>query len=443
MEQISRSSRTVGAVAALAAVVLTACGDPQTDDGAIAFVNVNVVPMDANRVLTGQTVVVRDGRIAEMGPASSVDVPSNAVEVDGSGKYLMPGIAEMHGHVFTTDVITPEVAETFPELYVLTGVTTVRTMAGSPWQFELRDRIESGALIGPHIYTASPSLNGNSVNEVEHAHQLVREHHAAGYDLLKVHPGLSRAEYDAIVETAAELGIRVAGHVSKDVGIRRALEARQGVDHLDGYYIEAGADDATMAELARVTKEAGVYNAPTMDLWKTVLGVYQTEELSQRAELRYMLPALVEQWVTQTAGIVQNAVANRAEANRELAARDRMLKALHAAGAKLLLGSDSPQIFSVPGFSLTHELPAMVDAGVPTYAALEAATRNAAEYFGEEDEFGTVEVGKRADLILVEGNPLDDIRNVHRQAGVMVRGHWIPKSEIEERLERIATLVAR
>jgi len=156
-----------------------------------------------------------------------------------------------------------------------------------------------------------------------------------------------------------------------------------------------------------------------------------------------MLPALVEQWVTQTAGIVQNAVANRAEANRELAARDRMLKALHAAGAKLLLGSDSPQIFSVPGFSLTHELPAMVDAGVPTYAALEAATRNAAEYFGEEDEFGTVEVGKRADLILVEGNPLDDIRNVHRQAGVMVRGHWIPKSEIEERLERIATLVAR
>ncbi len=442
MEQISRSSRTVGAVAA-AVVFLAACGGAADQDEAIAFVNVNVVPMDANHVLTDQTVVVRDGRIAEMGPASSVDVPRNAVEVDGSGKYLMPGIAEMHGHVFTTDVITPEVAETFPELYVLTGVTTVRTMAGSPWQFELRDPIESGALIGPHIYTASPSLNGNSVNDVEHAHQLVREHHAAGYDLLKVHPGLSRAEYDAIVETAAELGIRVAGHVSEDVGIRRALEARQGVDHLDGYYIEAGADDATMAELAQITKEAGVYNAPTMDLWKTVLGVYQTEELSQRAELRYMLPALVEQWVTQTAGIVQNAVANRAEANRELVARDRMLSALHQAGAKLLLGSDSPQIFSVPGFSLTHELPAMVDAGVPPYAALEAATRNAAEYFGEEDEFGTVEVGKRADLILVEGNPLDDIRNVHRQAGVMVRGLWIPKSEIEERLERIATLVAQ
>ena len=118
--------------------------------------------------------------------------------------------------------------------------------------------------------------------------------------------------------------------------------------------------------------------------------------------------------------------------------RDRILQALHRAGAGLILGADSPQVYSVPGFSLAHEMRAMVQAGVPTYAVLESATKNPAAFFGREAEFGTVEVGKRADLILVEGNPLEDIRNVHRQAGVMVRGRWLSKDEIQQRLDEIA-----
>jgi len=421
---------------------LWACGGEVNAEGGIAFTNVSVVPMDSERVLSDQTVLVQGDRIVEVGPASEVEVPRGAVRVDGMGKYLMPGIAEMHGHVFMTDIITEDVAVTFPELYVLTGVTTVRTMGGSPWQFELRDRIERGEFLGPYLYTASPSLNGQTVNDADHGRQLVQEYHAAGYDLLKVHPGLTQASYAAIVETAAELDIRVAGHVSEDVGVRGALDAHQGIDHLDGYYLESGSDEAVMAELARITADQGVYNAPTQDLWKSILGRYTSDELMARDELKYMPRALVEQWAAQTAQMLAPALANPAEAERELVARDRMLVALYDAGAKLVLGSDSPQIFSVPGFSLIHELPAMVEAGLSEYAALEAATRNSAEYFDDLDEYGTVTEGKRADFILAHGNPLEDIRNVHRQAGVMVRGQWIPEEEIRERLARIEEAVS-
>ena len=394
-----------------------------------AFVDVSVIPMDTERIVSGQTVLVRDGRIAAVGPVADVDVPSEAVRIDGRGKYLMPGIAEMHGHVFFNQSISEEVALTFPELYVLSGVTTIRVMSGTPWQFELRDKIASGELVGPTMYTASPSLNANSVDGVDHGISLVRQHHAAGYDLLKIHPGLERDEYDGIVHTAAELGIRVAGHVSEAVGVRRALEASQGIDHLDGYYVEAGDDDAKMAELAQITVRQNVYNAPTMDLWKTLLGGQDAQTLRQRAELRYMPPALVDQWTRQVESFQQSAAQQPDEARREIAARDRMLKALYDAGAKLILGSDSPQIFSVPGFSLVHELPAMVEAGVPAYGILEAATRNAAEYFDDLDEFGTVEVGKRADLLVLEGNPLSDISNLRLGRWVVVGGRVFDMDE--------------
>ncbi|MGE0555064.1 MAG: amidohydrolase family protein [Gemmatimonadales bacterium] len=427
----------------LAAGALAGCGGGPsvTADADVAFVGVSVIPMDGERVLADQTVLVKGDRIVAVAPSADVRVPEGATRIDGAGKFLLPGIAEMHGHVFTTPTITVEIAETFPELYVLTGVTTVRTMAGTPWQFELKAAIDSGRILGPTLYTASPSLNGQSVRDAAHGDSLVRAHHAAGYDLLKVHPGLTRASYDAIVAAAAELGIRVAGHVPADVGIQRALEAKQGVDHLDGYYIGTGSDDAKMAELARYTAAQGVYNAPTMDLWKTLLGGYTVEQLRARPELRYLLPALVEQWAQQTTQMVAAASQDPAAAQAEIAARDRMLVALHGAGAKLLLGSDSPQIFSVPGFSLVHEVKAMVGAGLSPYAVLEAATRNSAEYFGHQAEFGTVETGKRADLILAEGNPLEDIANLHRQAGVMVRGRWLPKQEIQQRLDAIAAKV--
>jgi imidazolonepropionase-like amidohydrolase len=250
------------------------------------------------------------------------------------------------------------------------------------------------------------------------------------------------------VATAREVGIPYAGHVPPEVGLRHAIASRQSVEHLDGYVETSRGDDAVIAELARATRDAGIWLAPTMDVWKTILGTRATDELRRRPELIYMRPEVVDQWVKQTTQFARGGgsfwqaaleqVGMRESPAEIVALRDRILQALHRAGARLLLGADSPQVFSVPGFSLAREMRAMVEAGVPTYAVLEAATKNPAAFFGREEEFGTVEVGKRADLILLDGNPLEDIRNVHRQAGVMVRGRWLPKAEIDRRLAEIA-----
>ncbi|MGH9937262.1 MAG: amidohydrolase family protein, partial [Blastocatellia bacterium] len=159
----------------------------------VAFVNVNVVPMDRERVIERQTVIVRDGRIAEIGPANKIKVPDGATRIDGTGKYLMPGLAEMHGHIPPPQA-PKEYTEAVLFLYVANGVTTVRGMLGAPNQLELRDKANRGEIVSPTLYLAGPSFNGNSVNSPEQAVSMVRQQKQEGWDLLKVHPGLTRDE---------------------------------------------------------------------------------------------------------------------------------------------------------------------------------------------------------------------------------------------------------
>jgi len=166
--------------------------------GIVAFVNVSVLPMDRERILTGQTVIVRDGRIAEIGPAASVRVPADAQRIDGSGKFLMPGLAEMHAHVLGPQQ-PQELNRDIMFLYVANGVTTIRAMLGAPNQLVLREQLKKGEVLGPTMFVAAPSLNGNSAPNPDTAMKLVRAHKAAGYDLVKLHPGLSRATYDSAV----------------------------------------------------------------------------------------------------------------------------------------------------------------------------------------------------------------------------------------------------
>jgi imidazolonepropionase-like amidohydrolase len=410
----------------------------------VVFEEVSVVPMDRERVLDGQTVVVRDGKIAEIGPSDRVQVPAGALRVDGRGKFLMPGIAEMHAHVPSRD---DPMLETVMALYVLTGATTIRAMMGTPDQLEYRKQIASGELFGPTLFAVGTPFTGANTKDAKDAETKVREYHAAGFDVLKIFPGLTREEYDAILSTARELHMPISGHVPTSVGVRHAIESGQSIEHLDGYLEEIGHDRKRIPELVQLTINAGIWNTPTMDVWKTILGLRDPEDLIRdRPEVQYMPRQLVTQWTNRVRELRHRSPVRLAleglgmsrSAEDIAALRDSLLRALSDGGAKLLLGSDSPQAFSVPGFSLAHEMDAMVAAGLSTWTVLSAATRNPAEYFGRSAEFGTVEVGKRADLLLVDGNPLDDIRNVHRQAGVMVRGRWLPGEEINRRLAQIA-----
>jgi imidazolonepropionase-like amidohydrolase len=444
--------------AAVAAIFSPPCA-AQTPQRLYAITDVTVVPMDRERLIPGQTVIVRDGRIEAVGPAARARIPAGATRIEGRGRYLMPGLAEMHAHVPPNPTET-QWTEDVLFLYAANGITFARSMLGAPHHLELRARAERGEIVSPRIYTSGPSLNGNSVASPEAGRRMVAEQKAAGYDTLKIHPGLDRARYDAIAEAARAHKISFGGHVPEAVGLARALEVGQAtVDHLDGYmpmlardgakvggdtgffgYLLAGqVDEKKIAEVARRTREAGVWNVPTESLMDHALLPEPTAaELEGREELRYVPRAMLSQWKNARAGLQGAPNYDPALARRFSLVRGRLIKALKDVGAGLLLGSDAPQIFNVPGFSMHHELRALVRAGLTPYEALATGTREVARFLGTPEAFGTVQEGRRADLILLEANPLTDIGNVQRRAGVMLNGRWLPESEIQAGLARIA-----
>lgn len=412
---------------------------PQQSTGTIAFTNVNVIPMDADRVLRSQTVIVQGDRIKDMGPTSRISVPSGATRIDGSGKYLMPGLAEMHGHMPGGDL-----EETVMFLYVANGVTTVRGMLGQDFHLELRRKAQAGEIIAPTLYMAGPSFNGNSVNSPEQAAEMVRRQKEQGWDLLKIHPGLTVLEYDAMASTAAEVGIRFGGHVPADVGLRHAIEMGQETfDHLDGFieYLDAfdrPIDQAKLDELVALVRGTGAWVVPTMVLWDIgIIGRGDARAMENYSEMRYWPADGVQAWSRRQAERARAASQDPERANLWANNRMRVLKALADGGAGVLMGTDSPQIFSVPGFSLHREMEAMAEAGMTPYQILVSGTRAVGEYFRRQDSFGTVAIGRRADLILLNSNPLRDIGNVQDRAGVMVRGRWLSEDMIQSRLAEI------
>ena len=424
----------------------------------VVFENVNVIPMDRERVLERQTVVVRDGRIAHVGAAAGSTAPAGATRIDGSGKYLIPGLAEMHGHL-TANYLPDAAKADVLYLYLANGVTTVRAMLGNPEAIKTRDAIAAGTLLGPKLYVAGPALNGKVAPTPADGARVVREQKQAGYDLLKILGGMPPEVYDSIMRTAHSMKIDVAGHVPGEVGVRGALEARQrSIDHLDQYIpaLQLAPDtpreeeDRRIAELAQLTAKSGVWNVPTMYLWDLFHNAETGEALRARlTETRYLPRTMIDEWTKSKNGRLRppndtpaGVGASGQTGVRVMELRRKIFKALKAANAPIALGTDSPQMFSVPGFSTHRELKLMVDElGYSPYEALESGTLKVAQYFGTADS-GTVAQGKRADLILLNANPLTNIASTENRAGVMVNGRWIPESDIQKRLTEIAAKAA-
>ncbi len=448
-----------------AALVLAAA--PATAQST-AFVGVTVIPMDRERTLANQTVVVTNGKVTAMGPAASVTVPAGAARVDGRGKFLMPGLAEMHAHV-PPQQANDQLLRDIMFLYVANGVTTIRGMLGAPYQIQLREQLTSGAMLGPRFYVGAPSINGNSAPDPATAARLMREHHAAGYDLVKLHPGITRATYDSAVAVGRALGITMAGHVPTGVGIRHAIATRLStIDHLDGY-IEGAVSEAMAARIAhptdqvalpeawrdvtperlralvRDTRAAGIAVVPTMYLWENLWLPPEGETIESRPEMKYVPKPWVTGWKNQMAGRVnfnrQNNLA-ASDIQAMLQKRRELLRMLQAEGVPILMGTDSPQMLNVPGFALHRELKVMAESGLTPYQVLTSGTTNVATYVAnvlkKPASFGTVAVGQDADLVLLDANPLASLDNLNRRAGVMVRGTWVSGEEITKGLAAIA-----
>lgn len=415
----------------------------------IVIRSVNVIPMDSERVLQDQTVVVRSGKIVSITDSKWVNWSRQATVIDGSGKYLMPGLAEMHAHVPPIEDLEP--MKEVLLLFATQGVTTIRGMLGHPKHLELRSKIKSGEVLGPHFITSGPSFNGSSVKTAAEAARMVREQKSAGYDFLKLHPGLTRETFPAVAKTAHEVGIPFAGHVSFEVGVWQAIDSGYAtIDHLDGFveslvppgvtwteqqnglfgmFIADRADTAGIPALMQRLREKKVWVVPTQALAERWFAPIDAELLRNEPEMIYMPPKTLNDWMAAKKNVTANPAYDAVAMNRFILLRRKLILACERSGVGLLLGSDAPQVFDVPGFSIHHELKYMVDAGLTPYEAIRMGTVNVARFFGQSDA-GVIKPGAVADLILLNGNPLLDINQTKNIEGVVLNGRWLSKSWI-------------
>ena len=436
--------------------------------GTWAITDVAVIPMTSDTVLRGSTVVVRDGRIVEVGPSARVAVPSGARRIDGRGRFLIPGLSDMHAHLYSDAQAPDSVAPDELAVMLANGITTVRLMIGTPEHLALRREIIAGRLTGPQLWVASPQFagrqyeNGVVVASPEDARRQVASVVDAGYDFIKLTLDITPPVFDAIVDAARARDIPVVGHVDPQVGVARAIAAGQQIEHLDNYLEAVLADsapmresvsnygvfrpqmwesldhidDAKVARIAGQTARAGIWSAPTLYVFNTAFAKGQTdEELRSRPDWNLMpswwragyLRARERYWQTP---------ASEARRARYVQVRNALVKAIADSGGKLLASSDTPEWFQVYGWTLHRELGAFVEAGLTPYQALETATRNPAEFLKASGEFGTIARGRRADLVLLAANPLEDIAHTQRIEGVAIGGRWLERAELDRMLRR-------
>jgi imidazolonepropionase-like amidohydrolase len=436
-----------------------------------AFVDVNVIPMDKERVLQHQTVIVRNGVITEIGDVKRIKIPAGAQRIDGAGKFLIPGLTDMHVHLFTDDEFPDELAEDELRIMIAYGVTTIRLMTGTPEQLLLRRKSAAEEIVAPTIYAASPqftgrkSTNAHVVTTEAEARAAVSKSKQEGYDFIKVTTYVKPEVYEAIVDEAAKQNIRVVGHAdSRTVGLTRALKAKQQIEHLDSY-LEAllpesspikGSvsdiylynpknwesidylDESKIPEIARQTVNSNPFVVPTLHLFKFTFGKGRSEEsFMAQPDIRFYPKKVVDLWMGVSKKYLSTA-APIEKREKYIGIRNKLVKAIYDAGGHVMAGSDTPEWLMLYGHTLHLELVDLRDAGLSNYAALEAATRNPALFFGTLNKTGTIEKGKRADLVLLEANPLDDIANTQKRAGVMLNGKYYQQSEMNKWLDEIA-----
>ena len=441
-------------------LALAASGDGASDWVAVENVNVITMEPDGERVLPGRTVLIEGERIRAIGAYGKLAVPEGARRIAGTDRWLIPGLVDMHAHLLSDDRIDDAFAPTELDVFLAHGVTTARIPIGHAGLLELRERVESRQLRGPTLFVASPQLcgrafgrkfNGYVTTTPEEARAAVRAAHSDGYDFVKLTFWITPEVFDAAVETAAELGLPVIGHVGPQVGLDRALAAGMQIEHLDQFFEallppdvpnEAGVsgvqvwkldnwpavarlDADAIPALAQRVEEAGVWNTPTLSFLNSSFGTGRSdEELASGFEWRMvsdevraeLLRGRERFWASPPPAELRE---------RYVALRNRITLALHEAGAPLMAGSDAPEWLLLYGFALHRELEALVAAGLSPWDALAAATRVPCTWLGVADQLGTITVGKRADLVLLGADPLADIANTSRIDGVFVRGEWL------------------
>lgn len=443
----------------------------------LVILHVTVIDGTGAEAALDQTVVIKGDRITALGEAGEIAIPTDASMVDATGKFLIPGLWDMHVH--TLQEGRPKL---FFPLFIANGVTGVRDM-GSPLSdleavTRLRKQIDGGKLLGPRIVAAGPLVDGPTpmfpelsiaVSNEKEARQVVDDLQSGGADFIKVYSLLPRAAYSAVSDEAKRRNIPFAGHVPESVSALEASDARQrSIEHLSGVRLACSTSEA---ELRQELIEARAKSDASL-LYRVLRHVYaKSKETYSEEKAEALFSRFVANDTWQVPTLVVARFLAQIDTNfkqdpgpvlrsskrlkndpcvKELTADEiesvststqnafDLVQAMRRAGVKFMAGTDAPNPFVVPGRSLHDELELLVRAGFTPLEALQCATRNPAEYLGRLNTLGTIEKGKTADLVLLNANPLEDIGNTRKIWAVIVNGKILLRPQLDEMLSRDA-----
>ena len=397
----------------------------------LVFTRVNVIAATGASLQTGMTVVIRDGRIKSLGKTGRIKIPRDAEIVAARGKFLIPGLWDMHAHLGTDDFDK----HGHLALFVANGVTGIRIMDGDPVFHQWRDEISAGPLLRPRMMIASPIIGQNPIS-ASAAREVVRQAKLAGADLVKVHDGLSRDAYFAVFDEARKLKLPVEGHVP--VALTAAEVSRVGqksIEHFTGLD-EAKTDLNQAMALAAILRRNHTWLCPTLIMRQSYASL-DDATLAQDPRLKYVKPSWARRWVRMTVDAI-NTPREEWTRRRALVQKEKALVGLlHRQGVGILAGTDEISPFCAPGFSLHDELALLVEAGLTPLQALQSATLNPARFFNLTRDPGTIEKGKLADLVLLDANPLRDIHNTQKINAVVVNGRLLDRETLDRMLSQI------
>lgn len=422
--------------------------------------NVHVVTMNGEEVLEDHAIYVKQGKINKLIPLNA-QTPRMSSEqiIDGNGAYVFPGLAEFHAHLPVASDGSTQLQEESMWLYLANGVLRIRSMLGHPTHIDLRRRVNAGETDGPRVFISGPSFNGSSVSSPEQAMEMVRTQSADGFDHLKIHPGVELDEMMAISETAKEENIPFGGHVPLAVGLENALTSGfKSVEHMDGY-LEAMLPDDMIIDpttsgpfnlmlvgeveeeklkgLIEETLDRGTYIAPTLTLFDRYFGYIPADEFRRAPEMKYLPGPMIQQWVNTKKQLERAGMLKKENVAPYLAFRRSLFLSLHNSGVPMIMASDSPQVFNVPGFSIHHEIKLMSEAGMSNYEILKSGSVEPAKYMGKEDTWGKIMEGMDADFVVVANNPLENLETMQSPLYVMMRGKVFDRDRLMAELGKI------